>query len=471
MCGILGVVKNTKSKKQIDANEIIINQFEEQNHRGKEGFGIVRIKDKKIEGIDRACTPMKFLMDLYSFKAESIIAHHRTPTSTENKLMQTHPMFINNPELKYDYLAIHNGMIKNDSELKEIHEALGYRYLTEYLEDKYSYTGYQYQNQVTTKTTIKKWNDSEAFAIDIARYIEHKQTEMKIVGSAAFIIIQIKKNTQEVQKIFFGRRINPLNMLLTEDYLFLSSEGEGDEIDDHKLFSIEINKTKLDKEGKFKIQERKLKFEDERLDAEKKKKEEKEKKDNPPIEQATIDKNNQTMSLITGTETKAVPETKLTKTIPKNENNDIKYFEAISDERAGYESQLQALDTEYWEKATAGIDRGTLAIADMFEEGLEARQEIIAEVLNNFRDAIMEPGYDKDLEKPRRTMALATISKILGSMENIANYENFNLAQAELDETYKDNSAIIAVTGTAEDIDYTPEALRKMTDENAYPRL
>src|ERR1035437_1703873 len=114
MCGIIGAIANPRSEKKIDANNFIINQFEDQNSRGKEGFGIIRITNGKIEGIDRACTPMKFLIDLYQNKSESIIAHHRTPTSTDNKIAQTHPIYVNNKELKYDYLIIHNGMIRND---------------------------------------------------------------------------------------------------------------------------------------------------------------------------------------------------------------------------------------------------------------------------------------------------------------------------------------------------------------------
>ena len=70
MCGILGAIVNPKAKTKINAKTFIVNQYEDQHKRGQEGFGIIRFKEGQIEGIDRSCTPMKFLMDLYHTQAE-----------------------------------------------------------------------------------------------------------------------------------------------------------------------------------------------------------------------------------------------------------------------------------------------------------------------------------------------------------------------------------------------------------------
>lgn len=460
MCGIIGAIINPKAKEKINANEFIINQFEDQHSRGKEGFGIIRFTNKKIEGIDRACTPMKFLMDLYQNKAESIIAHHRQPTSTDNKMAQTHPIFLDNKELKYDYLVIHNGMIRNDKVLKEIHEKIGYKYSTEYQETRYY--GYNSANA----SIITKFNDSETMAIDLARFIEKKQTEMKIEGSAAFVAVQIKKNSNKIKRIYFGRRYNPINMKSEKDYLLLSSEGPGEEIPTHKLLWMEIAKPEFKATGEFLLHSRSLKFEDERLEAEKKTLETKKEKENM---KEIRKKNDKTIAMYENkNQTKLIPDVqeKIEEKETKPEPNKA-FFESIAQGRNEYETQLQVMDDEYWDEAKAGTDRGTLKISNDFEEAIESRQELISEILQSFNDMIMEPGYDKDVEKPRKQMVLSMISKILTSLENIANYENFNLEQAELLENGEDMMTGIPSTSN---MDYTPESMRGLSQTEIYER-
>ena len=420
MCGIIGAIANPRSEKKIDANEFIINQFEDQNSRGKEGFGIIRITNGKIDGIDRACTPMKFLIDLYQNKAESIIAHHRTPTSTDNKIKQTHPIFVSNPELKYDYLVIHNGMIRNNDILKAEHEKLGYKYTTESIEDRY--IGYAY----TQATKIIKWNDSETLAIDLARYIEKKQTEIKIEGSAAFIAIQTIKNSNKITKIFFGRRDNPININIQKEGIYLSSEGIGEKVPSHNLYWINISKPTFDKENNFIIRHQLLKFEDERLEEEKEKaktKEEK-KKEKEIIKQNTLlienfDKNKEIKT--ESNQTKIKETTKI--------KEEIK--EEIKETKDHFETQIQAMEEEYWEKAKTGIERGSMKISEDCEEGIDQRNELINEIIKAFVENTMEPGYCKEEEKGRKGMTLGLVAKILLSIENIANYESFNLEQLE----------------------------------------
>ena len=108
-----------------------------------------------------------------------------------------------------------------------------------------------------------------------------------------------------------------------------------------------------------------------------------------------------------------------------------------------------------------------MKIANDFEEAIEQRQELISEVLQSFNDMIMEPGYDKDVEKPRKQMVLSMISKILTSLENIANYENFNLEQAGLLENGEDMMTGIPSTS---DMDYTPESMRGLSQAEIYGR-
>lgn len=434
MCGILGAIVNPKAKKKIDANEFIINQFEDQNGRGKEGFGIIRMKDGKIEGVDRACTPMKFFMDLYTNKAESIIAHHRTPTSTSNKMDQTHPMFVSNKELKFDYYVIHNGMIRNDDALKKIHEGLGYKYLTETTEEKYRSCNYV--------SILTKFNDSETMAIDIARYIEELQPKMKIEGSAAFVAIQVKKGTQEIQKIYWGRRTNPINMDWNKGYILLSSEGPGEEIDENILYSINIKNPKFYKNGKWKIMQEQLNFEDERLETEKATKEAKEKEERKDI----IGFGNPDHENTNTTQKFNFPQkTILLSNAEKERKVTIseEYKKEIADLKEKFQGDLKALDDTYWEFATAGTDRSDSQIIGDLGDAFEDRKDLIMEVLQSYADIMATPGYSKDDEKPRRHMTMQLWSEILESIEKICNYEAYNLEQIDInkDEEEEDMKA------------------------------
>ena len=245
MCGIIAGfntttprAKNAKATKATNINDFIITQYEDQYNRGQKGFGIIRIaKNGKIE-VDRATEPQKFLLDLYMKPATMIIAHHRTPTSTENKIQQTHPMKVSNKKLKFDYYVVHNGLISNDDELKKKHEEMGFEYTTKCLE---------YVSQYYRKDPKEKWNDSEAIAIELALFIEGKIKTIRTDNSAAFVVLQVGKKTGIAQKCFFGRNgfSSALNMSKSKGTMLISSEGKGDEVKENKLYSFNVRDEKM----------------------------------------------------------------------------------------------------------------------------------------------------------------------------------------------------------------------------------
>ena len=238
MCGIIAAFnKNTKKKKAEKVNDYIVNQFEDQHSRGQRGFGIIRIDPKgKIE-IDRACETTKFLIDLYMKPSTMMIAHHRTPTSTENWLDQTHPIVVSNKLLEHDYCVIHNGIISNDKELHDKHIAKGFVYTTEYTEEGY------YANAPTRI----KYNDSEAIAIEVALFIEKQIEAIAIDNSAAFIALQINKKTGIVEKVFFGRNgiASDLKMSKSKGKIRIASEGTDEDVKVNTLFSFNIKDPKM----------------------------------------------------------------------------------------------------------------------------------------------------------------------------------------------------------------------------------
>lgn len=235
MCGIIGAFNFDENKENV--NDWIIDQLEDQISRGKDGFGIIFIDSKKNIIIKRATEISKSMVDLYMTKCKMIILHHRTPTSSQNKISQTHPILVKNGSLKHDYLVIHNGIISNCDQLKETHEAMGFLYTTERMKDK----GFTYEKE--------EYNDSEALAIEIARFIEGQEDVVDTRGNAAFIALQIDKKTDKAKKVYFGRNdgFNPIHLSSAQGKIRLSSEGEGNNCKEETLYQFNLNDFKLHK--------------------------------------------------------------------------------------------------------------------------------------------------------------------------------------------------------------------------------
>lgn len=230
MCGIIGAFHYGKNKTNV--NEITMEIMEDQILRGEDGFGAIFIDEKGKFITKRATELQKLFFDNYMNPSKMMILHHRYPTSTDNKINQTHPMLIKNKSLKFEYLIVHNGVITNEDKLKEKHEKAGFKYLTE---------------------DEERFNDSESLAIEVAKFIENKITKIGAIGSCAFIALQYSKKTKKVNKIYYGRNNgNPLKLAKSRGFLYLSSDGKGDEIKKETLYSFDLKN--------FKIKKRKMEF-------------------------------------------------------------------------------------------------------------------------------------------------------------------------------------------------------------------
>lgn len=222
MCGIVAAFHTGKGAKPV--NEWALKTFEDQHSRGVQGFGIVGWKPGQKPCVLRSCESAKFMFDIHAKTFPMMLLHHRAPTSTPNKMDQTHPIFVSHASLAFDYLVIHNGVIYNDKELYKEHADLGFAYTTEIVVDK--------------EKNIVKINDSESIAIELARFIENQTTKIGARGSAALVALQIDKRTGKPTKIFFCRNTNPLKMGKSRNKLHLSSEGEGALIEPNTLYSF-----------------------------------------------------------------------------------------------------------------------------------------------------------------------------------------------------------------------------------------
>lgn len=211
MCGIL-------FSKRFDgklARKLINKRYQTQKTRGQEGFGFVEIQNGIVGQEFRSEEEKDIETCLKGSEAEEILFHHRFPTSTPNFVEATHPIRVSNKILKYDYYVVHNGIISNDSELKQKHNVMGFKYTTE-MSKTYTTRGNVYEESM--------WNDSEALAIDFALAVETGK-KMEAKGSIAIVALQFDKKTKKAVALYYGRNLgSPLKQEFNDAFLCLSSE-------------------------------------------------------------------------------------------------------------------------------------------------------------------------------------------------------------------------------------------------------
>lgn len=229
MCGVLFARRRDKHP----VEKALRKRYEKQKNRGTRGFGFIAIENGRVKEIHRFETETAAIKAVEESKSNEILFHHRMPTSTPNHRDMTHPIVVQNDELEHDYYVIHNGVMRNERSLKTEHEKLGYEYTTLMEEIKIVKTKKGKKEDVT-----EYFNDSEALAIEVARYLDGKKDSMGFVGSAAVIVLQCDKKGN-VLKIHYGHNSgNPLIVENNGDLLFIKSEGEGERVPEDVMYSI-----------------------------------------------------------------------------------------------------------------------------------------------------------------------------------------------------------------------------------------
>ena len=235
MCGISVAMHFGKRKKE-PVNLHIMNVYEDQFNRGTEGFGLIQIgKPTEPIRVYRATEPIKALLDLYMNPTMMGIFHHRSPTSTKNSLGQTHPVAIEDDKLEFNYAVVHNGGVSNAEEMYKKHQELDFLYRT-YYETYYPYK----TSTVKAATPTAKFLDSEALAIELARFLENKIEKLETQGTAAFIVLQCKKDWTPIAMHFGRSAEKPLNMHRSDNELYLSSEGVGEAVKEDIIYTMQL---------------------------------------------------------------------------------------------------------------------------------------------------------------------------------------------------------------------------------------
>lgn len=218
MCGIVYAHDFTGNP----VNNFVLDTFDNQRHRGTQGFGLF---DGQEMNMAHAAKEDKILNWLVKYDSNLIMFHHRYPTSTVNVKRAAHPFSTKDYFGDTQYILVHNGSISNAYELYDEHTELGIEYKS-LLQDG-------------------TFNDSEALLWDFALFMEGKQKELKVTGGIAFVCIRLNKG--KLEKMYFGRNSNPLKLYRNKNGISLSSEGIGEEIDEHTIYTWNYSLNRLTK--------------------------------------------------------------------------------------------------------------------------------------------------------------------------------------------------------------------------------
>lgn len=241
MCGIIAAFDRSGN----GVEEWARNQLQCQLHRGREGFGLVRFGDGPTS-TERSVEITGVLVPLFMEKASGILLHHRHPTSSANRISQTHPILVSNDGLDFDYLVAHNGTISNRKVLKGKHESeYGYSYTTD-TEDAAG-NGYGKGKD--------GFNDSECAAIELAMFAdlwqagklpEKEEFRLRSEGGQALVAVRVDRKSGEATHLLFCRNdMSPLNFHRGgKSAVYLSSEGIGEPVEEHALFEIDLKTMK-----------------------------------------------------------------------------------------------------------------------------------------------------------------------------------------------------------------------------------
>lgn len=239
MCGI---VYGRRRDKRPVVNSLL-KRFNKQRGRGTQGFGFIAPTAGKVNAVIRSEKEHEITEAMKETDAWEVLFHHRMPTSTANYAEVAHPITVKNKILKHNYYVVHNGVLRNEYQLKSQYEDMGFVYNTVVKTKKIvEVSGREIVSEDTTE-----FNDSESFAIDLALFLDGKKYTIDSVGSIAFVCFQTDKK-DNIQRIYFGRNSgNPLVIEDNNDLFFIKSTGSGTSVTEDILWCLDYHTMDLTK--------------------------------------------------------------------------------------------------------------------------------------------------------------------------------------------------------------------------------
>lgn len=238
MCGIITSLTKKPSLRNTQRVKL---QYEKQDHRGTDGFGFVAVENGEIIHA-RSTEEAAILAELDKLGPTTFIMfHHRIPTCNLNAVKANHPFFIaSKKNLTYKYYVCHNGSISNTDSLRKEHEEEGFKYKT--------IVEWRYGKSEASKSDQ---TDSESLGIEMAKFIENRQSRIKARGLVATFILQTDRDNKPVAFYYF-KEGKPIKFYANGEGAMFASEGMGVDAEDKILYRLDLTTGELtSKEAKL----------------------------------------------------------------------------------------------------------------------------------------------------------------------------------------------------------------------------
>ena len=208
MCGIFGIVLNTKNIKKTDICDLLINGLLQLQNRGYDSAGICSIQNDQFTINKYASTNNinaldKLVSMKLNYNADIGIGHNRWATHGMKTDINAHPHLSNDK----NFVIVHNGIIENYTELKNMLIGEGFTFYsqkdTEVIVNLLQYN-YSISNNKNVFETIKK-------------------TIGELSGTYGLLI----QSLYESDKLYCVRNGSPLLVGQNEEEVIITSEQSG----------------------------------------------------------------------------------------------------------------------------------------------------------------------------------------------------------------------------------------------------
>ncbi len=213
-----------------------VKMYRKQRDRGNEGFGFLALKDARIVSFERSTHEHQILNALEGVRTlepDTILFHHRYPTSTINIKECAHPLPLKKKGWKNNYYFIHNGVVSGQDE-DAIHKA-GYEMKSRVSEIKYYRAGDTTYEQIVDSEV----NDSEYLGYYVASLLEGERKDIPMSGAIAAFMLQENKKTGLCTLYVMRNFMNPICAWRDKEkgtHTFqLASEGKGPQVEPNMI--------------------------------------------------------------------------------------------------------------------------------------------------------------------------------------------------------------------------------------------
>ena len=208
MCGIFGIVLNTKNIKKTDICDLLINGLLQLQNRGYDSAGICSIQNDQFTINKYASTNNinaldKLVSMKLNYNADIGIGHNRCATHGMKTDINAHPHLSNDG----NFVIVHNGIIENYNELKNM--LIG--------------EGFTFYSQTDTEVIVNLLQYNYSISNNKNVFETIKKTIGELSGTYGLLI----QSLYESDKLYCVRNGSPLLVGQNEEEVIITSEQSG----------------------------------------------------------------------------------------------------------------------------------------------------------------------------------------------------------------------------------------------------